>query len=151
MKVTKFATKKEAEAYKRKNGGYIATCENKANRSGKTYMVVIEDSRADALAEVNEPFKWQYLVGARCRKDTEFHTVAGVAWKPITDLATARRELQAIKARAEREQKAKRRTPMQAGCFGVDVEYHSDYDLVEFKIIARKATPWKTIEVVKTE
>lgn len=151
MKVAKFATKKEAEAYRRKNGGYIATCENKANRSGKTYMVVIETSRAEALAEVEAPFKWQYLVCARMRKDTKFFTVAGLPSRPLKDLATARYELQAAKARAEREIKNKRRAPMQAGCFAVDTEYHSDYDLVEFEIVARKATPWKTIESVKTE
>lgn len=147
MKVAKFATKKEADAYQRKNGGYIATCENKANRSGKTYIVVIEKSRAEA----NELFKMQYLVCARMRKDTKFFTVAGLPSRPLKDLATARYELQAAKARAEREIKNKRRAPMQAGCFAVDTEYHSDYDLVEFEIVARKATPWKTIESVKTE
>ena len=151
MKVAKFATKKEADAYRRKNGGYIATCENKANRSGKTYMVVIETSRAEALAEVDEPFKWFYLVGARYRKDTDFHIVAGTVRNPLKDLNEARREMQAIKARAEREIKNKRRTPTQAGCFGVEVEYNSNYDLVEFKIVARKATPWKAVEIVKTE
>lgn len=151
MKVAKFATKKEADAYRRKNGGYIATCENKANRSGKTYMVVIETSRAEALAEVDEPFKWFYLVGARYRKDTDFHIVAGTVRNPLKDLNEARREMQAIKARAEREIRNKRRTPTQAGCFGVEVEYNSNYDLVEFKIVARKATAWKAVEIVKTE
>lgn len=151
MKVAKFATKKEAEAYRRKNGGYIVTCENKANRSGKTYVVIIETSRAEALAEVDEPFKMQYLVCARMRKDTKFFTVAGLPSRPIKDLATARYELQAAKARAEREIRNKRRAPMQAGCFAVETEYHSDYDLVEFEIVARKATAWKTIESVKTE
>ena len=151
MKVAKFATKKEAEAYRRKNGGYIATCENKANRSGKTYMVVIETSRAEALAEVDEPFKWQYLVCARRRKSTEFFTVAGMPSKPLKDLETARRELQIVKARDEFERKHKRRTPMQAGCFFVDTEYNDEYDLVEFKIIARTATAWKAVEIVKTE
>lgn len=154
MKVAKFATKKEADAYRRKNGGYIATCENKANRSGKTYMVVIEKSRAEALAEVDEPFKWFYLVGARYRKDTDFHIVAGTVRNPLKDLNEARSELRAIKARAEREIKNKRRTPQRFGKDGfatVETEYISDYDLVEFKIVARKATPWKAIEIVKTE
>lgn len=150
MKVAKFATKKEADAYQRKNGGYIATCENKANRSGKTYIVVIEKSRAEA----NELFKMQYLVGARFRKDTDFHIVAGTLTKPLKDLETARRALQAVKAEAEREIKNKRRTPQRFGKDGfatVETEYHSDYDLVEFKIIARRVTSWKAIEIVKTE
>lgn len=146
MNVAKFATKKEAEAYRRKNGGYIATYANKENKSGKTYVVVIETSRAEAMAEIDEPFKMQYLVGARYRKDTDYHIVAGTVRNPLKDLSTARYEMQAIKARAEREMKNKRRTPTQVGCFGVEVEYNSDYDLVEFKIVARKATAWKTIE-----
>ena len=153
-----FKTKKEAEAYQRLYGGNLVWEANAANRSGRTYKVV---KRADyeahnaklkaALAEVDEPFKWQYLVCARMRKDTKFFTVAGLPSRPIKDLETARYELQAAKARAEREIKNKRRAPMQAGCFAVETEYHSDYDLVEFEIVARKATAWKTIESVKAE
>ena len=153
-----FKTKKEAEAYQRLYGGNLVWEANAANRSGRTYKVV---KRADyeahnaklkaAQAEADEPFKMQYLVGARFRKDEKFHTVAGTPAKPLEDLETARRELQAVKERDELERKHKRRTPMQAGCFFVDTEYNDDYDLVEFKIIARKATPWKTIEVVKGE
>lgn len=153
-----FKTKKEAEAYQRLYGGNLVWEANAANRSGRTYKVV---KRADyeahnakpkaAQAEAGEPFKMQYLVGARYRKDTDFHIVAGTVRNPLKDLNEARRELQAIKARAEREIRNKRRTPTQAGCFGVEVEYNSNYDLVEFKIIARKATPWKAIEIVKTE
>lgn len=156
-----FKTKKEAEAYQRLYGGNLVWEANAANRSGRTYKVV---KRADyeahnaklkaAQAEADEPFKMQYLVGARFRKDEKFHTVAGTPAKPLKDLETARRELQAIKAKAEREIKNKRRTPWRFGKDGfatVETEYISDYDLVEFKIIARKATPWKTIEVVKGE
>ena len=94
---------------------------------------------------VAEEFTNHYVVQGRFRKDEKFHCIAG-AFGSITDLQTARAALNEAKRNAEWEQAHKRRKPIAAGGFGVECEYYSDYDLVEFRIRTRKVSKWTTVE-----
>ena len=87
----------------------------------------------------NGKSKTQYLVLGRCRKDTKFEHQYG--W--FDTLWEAEQAMERAKRTAKLEHDRKQRSAGSVGGFGVNMEYHSDYDVMEVRIYTRQVTPWQ--------
>lgn len=86
----------------------------------------------------------QYIITGRFRKDEKWHIVDG--FPPFKDLETAKARLAEIQEREVRERKSRTRK-RGSGIMSADIEYDSDYDLLELQIREREVSSWTPVEL----
>lgn len=91
--------------------------------------------------------KKEWVILGRFRKDEKFHTVdGGVLGTKFKTIEEVRARLKVLKAENEAEMKAQKCRGQSFGLIAIETQYHSDYDIVEWKIREREVTPWYDVE-----